>query len=210
MGRSVRYAGIAAVATIWTALVTATVVARFDVLGEQPVSYLGSQPRSAALFTLALAGSAVLLTAFHGYVRDRFPVARGFSTAMLVGLAGQLVAAFVPIGGDPVLHRIHTSSALVLGASLPMLMWRFAAAQPAGTFRRASYALFRAEVAACAAGLCLSAASVAAVAEILPAVVFHVWVVAVTLARRQKTSSTGIVGPGRMETVSYSMSVTSS
>lgn len=132
MHRSPQYTGVAAVAAIWTLLLAATARAGFDLLGEEPLSDLGTRSPSAVLFTLGLAVPALLLTAFHRYVRDRFPVSSGFSVAMLVGLAGQLVAAFVPIGGEPAVHRVHTTSALVLGASLPLLMWRFAAGQPRG------------------------------------------------------------------------------
>ncbi len=177
-----RSSGVAAVAVVWSSLLAATAVSGFDLLGDDPLSYLGTQPRSAVLFAVGLAVSALLFIAFHQYVRGRFPVGPGFSSAMLTGLAGQMVAAFVPIGGDPVVHRIHTTSALVLGASLPLLMWRFAAGQPAGPWRRTNYALFWAELAACAAGLYLSGVGVAPVAEILPGAVFHAWVVTVTFS----------------------------
>jgi len=181
MDRFQRYAGVAAVTVLWTTLLAASAVARFDLLGPEPLSYLGSQRASAGLFTVGLAVGAFLLMAFHRDVRRRFGVSPGFSVAMLAGLAGQLVAAFVPIGGSPAEHRAHTTSALVLGASLPLLMWRFAAAQPRGRWRRRSYVLFWVEVAACVAGLWLSARSVAPLAEILPAAVFHTWVVIVTV-----------------------------
>ncbi len=168
----------------WTTLLGAAALTRFDLFGDDPLSYLGTQPRSAFLFTLGLAVPALLLTAFHQYVRGRYPVSRGFSLAMLAGLAGQMVAAFVPIGGEPAVHRVHTISALVLGASLPLLMWRFAAGQSPGPWRRLSYALFWCELAACAVGLYLSALAVAPVAEILPGAVFHAWVVTVTFVDR--------------------------
>jgi len=182
MDRHLRYTGVAAVVTLWTSLLTATVVAGFDLFGTDALSYLGTRSPSAALFTVGLAVSALLLTAFHQYLRGRFPVSLGFSVAMLVGLAGQMVAAFVPVGGDSAAHRIHTTSALVLGASLPLLMWRFAAAQPRGGWRRLTYSFFWAEVAACAAGIYLSTMAVAPVAEVLPGAVFHAWIVTVTLA----------------------------
>jgi hypothetical protein len=177
-----RYSGVAAVVTVWTTLLAATAVSGFDLLGPDPLSYLGTVPPSAALFTIGLAATALLLTVFHGYVRRHHPVSPGFSLIMLAGLAGQMVAAFVPIGGDPTAHRIHAWCALVLGASLPLLMWRFAAAQPPGPFRLLARRLFWAEVAACAIGLTLSAWRIAPLAEILPAAVFHVWVLAVTFA----------------------------
>lgn len=168
-------------ATLWGVLLTALAVTDFDVLGPEPVSYLGTRPASAALFTVALGVSALLFIAFHHYVRGRFAVGFGFSVAMLTGMAGQMVAAFVTIGGDGVAHRVHTYSALVLGASLPVLMWRFAAAQARGRWRTLCYGLFWAEAAACAAGLHLSSRSISSLAEILPAVVFHAWVIAVTI-----------------------------
>ncbi len=185
MRRCLPYTGVAAVFVVWTTLLTATALAGFDLLGEEPLSYLGTQPGSAMLFTVGLAVPALLLTAFHQHLRERFPVSVGFSLAMLVGLAGQTVAAFVPIGGEPAVHRVHTTSALVLGASLPLLMWRFAAAQPPGSWRRLNYALVWAELAACAAGIHLSARMVAPLAEILPGAVFHAWVLTVTFAGRR-------------------------
>ena len=175
-----QYAGIAAVTTLWGTLVSATVLTGFDLLGPDPLSYLGTQDRSAALFAIGLAVPAVLLTVFHHEVRLRFPTGRGFSTAMLVGLAGQMVAALVPIGGDAGTHRVHTTSALVLGASLPLLMWRFAADQPASRWRQLCYGMFWVEALACVAGLYLSSHRVAPLAEILPGTAFHVWVLVVT------------------------------
>lgn len=180
--RVLRYTGVAAIVTVWTTLLSAAALSGFDLLGDDPLSYLGTQPTSAALFTAGLLLPAVLLTAFHHHVRARYPVSTGFSVAMLVGLAGQVVAAFVPIGGNSTAHRIHTASALVLGISLPLLMWRFAAAQPSGSWRRLAYALFWAEALACGAGLYLSARSIAPLAEILPGTVFHVWIVVVSFA----------------------------
>jgi hypothetical protein len=189
MRRSLEYTGVAAVVTVWTTLLAAAALTGFDLLGEDPLSYLGTQSQSAALFTLGLAIPALLLTAFHFYVRGRFPVSPGFSLAMLAGLAGQMVAAFIPIGGDPAVHRVHTTSALVLGASLPLLIWRFAAGQAAGHWRRLSYAFFWGEVTACLAGLYLSDLSIAPLAEILPGAVFHAWVVTVTVAGRQLSNA---------------------
>jgi len=177
-----QFAGIAAVATVWGTLLLATVLTAFDLLGPDPLSYLGTKDRSAALFAIGLAVPAMLLAVFHHEVRDSFPTGKGFTTAMLVGLAGQMVAAFVPIGGDAAAHRVHTTSALVLGASLPVLMWRFAAGQPASGWRRLCYGLFWVEVLACAVGLHLSSRGVAPLAEILPAAAFHVWVLVVTSA----------------------------
>ncbi|HEV2071494.1 MAG TPA: DUF998 domain-containing protein [Acidimicrobiales bacterium] len=181
MTRLFRYAGLAAVTVLWTTLGAGTLLTGFDLLGERPLSYLGTEQPSALLFSGGLLAGALALVAFHRHLRARYPVTRLFSAAMLVGLAGQVVAALVPIGGNGVAHQVHTRAALVLGASLPLLMWRFAASQPAGAWRRRCYGLFWAEVAAVGVGLHLSARMVAPVAEILPAAVFHLWILAVTV-----------------------------
>jgi hypothetical protein len=180
--RPLRYAGLVAVATLWATLGAGAALTGFDLLGERPLSHLGTRQPSALLFSGGLVVAALALVAFHRHVRARYHVTAAFSVAMLVGLAGQVVAALVPIGGGGIGHRVHTTAGLVLGASLPLLMWRFAASQPAGRWRRVSYGLFWGEAAAVAAGLHLSARMVAPVAEVLPAAAFHLWIVVVTFA----------------------------
>ena len=177
-----RYAGVAAVAVLWSSIGGAALVSGFPLLGPRPLSWLAEEPLPGLLFTAGLASGAILLVAFHQHVRRRYAVDRWFSVAMLGGLAGQLVAAAVPITAGGLAGRLHSWAALLLGCSLPALMWRFAVAQAPGRGRRVAYGLFWAEAAAGAAGLLLSRGSVAAVAEILPAVCFHLWVGVVTWA----------------------------
>lgn len=177
-----RCAGLFAVATLWCMLGAAALLSGFPLLGERPLSWMVADPASSVLFRAGLVVGAVLLVVFHGHVRARYRASAGFSFVMLVGLAGQLVAAVVPIDGGPVPNRVHTAAALTLGASLPLLMWRFAASQPAGPWRRVAYGLFWAEAAACAAGIVLSRSSVAPLAEIVPAAFFHLWILVLTVA----------------------------
>ncbi|HEV2766588.1 MAG TPA: hypothetical protein VGV63_02635 [Acidimicrobiales bacterium] len=191
MTRLFRYTGAAAVTVLWGTLGVGTLLTGFDLLAERPLSYLGSQDRSAVLFSGGLLVGALALVAFHHHLRVRYPVTTLFSAAMLIGLAGQVVAALVPIGGNGVAHQVHTRAALVLGASLPVLMWRFAASQPAGAWRRLCYSLCWAEVVAVGVGLHLSARMVAPAAEILPAAVFHVWIIAVTVFDAEVLPATG-------------------
>lgn len=179
-GARTRYAGPAAVAVLWTTLGVAALRADFPLHGERPLSWLAADPASSALYSAGLFGGALLLVAFHGHVRAQYGVSRGFSIAMLAGLAGQAVAAIVPIHGSPLEHRVHTVAALTLGASLPVLMWRFVTTQPRGPWRRLVRRLALAEAAACAVGVVLSRLSVAPLAEILPAACFHAWIAVLT------------------------------
>lgn len=177
-----RYAGVAAVAVLWGTLGAAAAVSRFPLLGRRPLSWLADDPAGSVLFGAGLGVGALLLAGFHGWVRTRFAVNRSFSVVLLAGLAGQAVAAVVPISGGPWAARAHTVAALTLGASLPVAMWRFAAAQPPGRWRRTARYLASLEVLAVVAGLALSRHSVAPLAEILPAGAFHLWIVALTFA----------------------------
>ncbi len=176
-----RGAGLAAVAVLWGTVGGAALLSGFPLLGEQPLSWMVADPATSVLFSGGLLVAAVLLAVFCGHVRGRYPVGRGFTFAMLGGMAAQAVAALVPIDGGPAANRVHTVAALALGVSLPVLMWRFAVAQPPGSWRRVALSLFWVEVAACAAGVLLSRGAVAPLAEIIPAAGFHLWIVVLTL-----------------------------
>src|SRR5437867_6815373 len=119
---------------------------------DEPVSYLGTDPRSRLLFRGGLLVAAALLAAFSWFVQKTFSTPRSFLAASLIGLGGQVVAAVVPISGPGSSHGVHTAAGLLLGISLPVLMWRFAAGQTRGRRRRAAYWLFWLEAAACAVG----------------------------------------------------------
>lgn len=178
-----RYAGLAAVATLWVTLGVGSLLSGFPLLGPRPLSWLAADRVSAGLYSAGMAVAALLLVGFHSWVRRHHPVSRSFSVAMLAGQAGQLVAAVVPIQGGPLAHGVHTAAALTLGASLPVLMWRFAVAQPPGAGRRTARRLALAEGAACVVGVVLSRHSVAPLAEIIPALCFHAWIATVTIGQ---------------------------
>jgi hypothetical protein len=193
-----RASGVAAVALLWSTLGIASFASGFPLLGPRPLSWLAADRSVAWLYAVGLGGGAALLLVFHRYVRNRFPVGHGFTAAMVGGMVGQAIAAVVPIHGGGARHTVHTVAALTLGASLPALMWRFAAAQPPGTWRRRCRRLAWAETAACVAGVALSRRSVAPLAEILPAACFHAWIIAVT-ARSRALGQTGAHGDAQAE-----------
>ena len=147
---------------------------------DRPISYLGTDTRTAPLFRIGLVGAAILLSGFAWKVSRRLARPTGFLTAFLVGMGCQVVVAVVPIDGDGASHAVHSSAGIALGLSLPLLMWRFAASQEAGPWREKSYALLWLEVAACVLGVALSRAGRATLAEALPACLFHLWIIVVT------------------------------
>lgn len=147
---------------------------------DRPISYLGTDSRSALLFRGGLILATFLLVTFAVIVNRRLVRPTGFLPVFLVGMAGQAIVATVSIAGEGAAHTIHTTGGIVLGLSLPLLMWRFAAGQPPGRWRRQSYALMWLSVICSIAGVALSRANLATVAEAVPAVAFHLWIIVVT------------------------------
>lgn len=179
MIHGLRFGGIAAVAVLWTTLPVAMLRAGLGVVDDRPLSYLGTDPRGIVLFRVGLLVAAVLFSAFAVAVARGLSRPAGFLALFLVGQVGQVVVALVSIDGPS--HVVHTTAGIVLGLSLPLLMWRFAAGQPGGPWRRMAYRLVGLEVAACVAGAALSMAGAAVVAEVLPATGFHLWIILVGL-----------------------------
>lgn len=175
-----RYTGVAAVVTLWLSIGAGLVRTGLSLFAPDPLSYLGTDPRSRSFFTVGLLVAAVLLAAFFWFVHRRFSPPLVFLVAAWTGLVGQAVVAVVPLSGPGASPGLHTAAGLVLGGSLPVLMGGFAAGQPPGPARRVSFGLFALEVAACIAGVVLSAAMRAPIAEALPAGAFHLWIILVT------------------------------
>ncbi len=167
-------------AVLWTTIGVGVLRSGLGLWGTRPLSYLVADPRSAGLFRGGLLVASVLLVIFAWWVHTAGSPAPGFLVAFVVGQAGQVVVAAVPIDGAGAAHDIHTTAGILLGLSLPVLMWRFAAGQPPGRSRSWAYGLFWLEVAVCAVGVALSRAMHAPVAEVVPAAGFHLWIVVVT------------------------------
>lgn len=176
-----RLGGIAAVAVLWTTLPVAMLRADLGVADDRPLSYLGTDPRGIVLFRVGLLVAAVLFSVFALAVARDLARPASFLALFLGGQLGQVVVALVPIDGPS--SGVHSTAGIALGLSLPLLMWRYAAGLPAGPRRRLAYRLMVLEVAACVAGVALSMAGAAVVAEVLPATGFHLWVILVGLRR---------------------------
>jgi len=192
-----RYAGLGAVATLWVCVGAGMYRTGLGFADERPVSYLGTDPRSALLFSGGLIVAALLVAGFAWFVWERFRAPNSFLAVTLIGLVGQVVAAVVPLEGHGVGRGVHTLGGIVLGLTLPALMWRFASGLPPGRRRAQAYGLCWLEVAACAAGIWLSRSGRAPIAEIVPALGFHLWIIVVTVwSGLASATGAGRVGGG--------------
>jgi hypothetical protein len=125
--------------------------------------------------------AALLFVAFGSDVQRRYPVGRGFGAVLVTAMAGQFVAGAVPIGDTGESDPVHVVAGLILGGLIPVFLCLFATGQRPGAWRRTAFRLFAAQAASTAVGIGLSRLGVAALAEALPALLFHVWVVVVTV-----------------------------
>ncbi|MEO5679313.1 MAG: DUF998 domain-containing protein [Acidimicrobiales bacterium] len=175
---------MAAVAVLWATVGTGMARTGLGLIDDRPVSFLGTEARTAGLFRAGLLLASALLAGFAWIVARLLRRRTGFLTVFLVGMAGQAIVAVVPLDSAGAGHAVHTTSGIVLGLSLPPLMWRFAAGLPPGPDRRLAFGLMAAEATGCVVGIVLSSAGVAALAEVVPAVLFHLWIVVVTVRWR--------------------------
>ncbi len=176
-----RWLGVAGVAVLWVGIGAGVVAGGLDLLGPLPLSRLAHHDRAGMAFGPSLIVAGLLLAGFGAEVRRRLPVAVGFTPLLMAGMAGQVVAGLVPIGEPGQSDPVHVAAALVLGGSIPLFVWRFAAGQPPGRGRRVAHGLLGAQVVATGVGIVLSQRGVAPLAEILPAITFHLWVLVVTV-----------------------------
>jgi hypothetical protein len=173
--------GLLAVAVLWTGIGGAVLGTGFAVTGDRPLSRLAGEDGAGAVFGPVLVLTGLLFVAFASDVVHRYPGARPFGPVLVTAMVGQIVTGVVPIGPDGRSAPVHVAAGLVLGGLLPVALAVFALGQPAGPWRAVACGLAGLQVAATVTGLVLSARGVAAIAEIVPALTFHTWVVAVTV-----------------------------
>ena len=179
--RVLRFAGLVAVAILWATVGLGMARSGLGLADTRPLSHLGTDPRTSMLFLVGLITAAILLACFAWAVSLHLVRPTGFLTVFVAGMACQAVVAVVPIDGAGASPSIHSTAGIALGLSLPLLMWRFAASQASGPWRRKSYGLLWLEVAGCVAGVALSLEGRATLAEAAPACLFHLWIIVVTL-----------------------------
>jgi hypothetical protein len=179
---------VAAVVVLWASIALGMARTGLGFFEDRPLSYLGTDAKTSLLFTAAMVVSAFLFAGFYLFVYDRYAASRSFLVVGFAGLLGQVVAGLVPLSGPGASHAVHVTGGIVVGLSLPLLMWRFAASQPRSSWRRKNYAFVWFEVAACIIGVLLSRSMRAAIAEIIPGAGYHLWILVVTI--RSPTTTT--------------------
>ncbi len=182
------YSGVAGVAVLWTGVLLAMQRAGLGLIDSRPFSSLGVDPASARLFSVSLLLSALLFVNFAYYVKSAFHVHNRFMLYFLIGQAGQAVAAVTPYGDNSPYRLLHTVAAFSLAFSLPLLIRQFAASESRSRHHPLYRRLLRLEQLSFVVGigLFMFARGIAPLGQALPAIGFHIWIIAVTyISRRQ-------------------------
>lgn len=174
-----RYAGVGAVGVLWVSTVVGMRLAGLSLFDWRPLSYLGVNPRSAPYFSIGLIVAAVLLIAFCLRLSSSYKLPRSFKAVFITGQVAQIISALVPYGG--MARFVHTFMAFLLACTLPVLIWLFARSQT-GKLRPLANKLFWLEAGCFVIGIgtFVIIGRAAPIAQALPAVAFHVWLLTVS------------------------------
>lgn len=180
--RAQRYSGIMGVVVLWTGIIVAMRRAGLGLVDARPISFLGVFPNTAWLFSASLLTSAVLFIFFAFYIYRVCKLSKRFLIYFLLGQAGQIIAAVVPYGQQSEYRLVHTIAAFTLAFSLPLFIRQFALEMRGKPYHSLYVGLLGLELLTffVGMGLFIFTKGIAPIGEALPALGFHIWILAIT------------------------------
>jgi hypothetical membrane protein len=182
-----KYAGPAGIAILWLSVGLSLLTTRFDVLARKPISYLGVYQDSRLLFNTGLLVSASLLIVFATYLRKTFKPSNKFLTVFLIGQVAQIIVALTPFNATNFIRPLHVSVAFLLAFTLPASMHLFRSAQNLSEKeKRLTSKFLQTELLLFVLGIgwFVIASSGGALAEIVTALTFDIWIIYLGLTKR--------------------------
>lgn len=179
----IRYSGVAGVILLWTTTLLAMRRIGLGLVDARPLSHLGIEPWSSMLFSTGLLVSSALFIIFAVYAKKAYRANQRFLVYFLIGQAGQIIVAIAPYGMNSSYRLVHTVAAFTLAFSLPFLIREFARSQSHIKYSKLFRYLFLLELVMFVVGIGIftMTSGIAPIGEILPAVGFHIWIIAATL-----------------------------
>ena len=172
--------GILAVTLLWLGVGVGIALAELPLIGSKPLSALGTMPESALLFNTSVSVSALFFSVYFYRLYRRHRLPAQFALVAFINVAAQfLVGIFSYEGREQI---IHTSAAFTWAFSIPILMRIFylhARIRPSILFLRAEYAAVFIGI-----GLFVFTEGIAPLAEMLPALPYHAWIMTMAVAGR--------------------------
>lgn len=186
-----RFSGVFGVLLIWTTTLIAMRRIGLGLVDTRPLSHLGVDPWSSMLFSAGLLVSSALFVSFALYIKHAYHPNKRFIFYFLIGQAGQVIVAIAPYGMNSSYRLVHTVAAFTLAFSLPFLIREFARSQTYTELSKLFRYFFLLELVMFVVGMGIFTMTegIAPIGEILPAVGFHLWIIAATiLSFRTKVS----------------------
>lgn len=179
-----KYAGPVGIAILWLSVGLSLFITQFDVLARKPISYLGVYQDSKYLFNSGLILSSVLLIVFLSYLRKTFKPSNKFLIVFLLGQIAQIVVALTPFNSTNFIRPVHVVVAFLLAFTLPASMYLFrSATNLTEKQRRFTSKFLQTELLLFILGIgwFVLASHGGALAEIVTALTFDVWIIYLSL-----------------------------
>ncbi len=189
-----KYSGILGIGVLWLSVGVSLFITRFNVLGNSPISYLGTYPQTKYIFNTGLILASVLLLTFAYHIRHKLAVSKAFLAVFTLGQVCQIIVALTPYTSKTILRPIHIISGFVLAITLPLSIGLFAkTAQLSKRIRTTSLYLFYGELLLFVLGISwfVLASSGGALSEIITAIVFDVWIITLSLQLKPSVNAGG-------------------
>lgn len=180
-----KYSGVIGIVVLWAAITTAMSRAHLGLIDFRPISFLGVNPPTARWFSVGMLVSSVLFVNFAFFVKRLYQTNKRFMLYFMIGQAGQVIAAITPYG-QGTYKLIHTIGAFALAFSLPFLIREFASSQKTAHHTLLFRRLVKLEIATFIIGMGIFTLTkgIAPIGEALPAIGFHLWIIATTIVAR--------------------------
>lgn len=179
-----RFSGIAGIAVLWLSVGISLLVTGLDVFAQRPISYLGIYDSSKHSFNSGLIVAAMLLLAFLCSLSQRFRLTKPFIISFVVLQLSQIVVALTPFNATNIARPIHVIAGFTLAVMLPLSMELFTHTPDiSDEVRATTRGFFRVELVLFVLGIgwFVLASRGGALAEIVTAIGFDVWIVWLSL-----------------------------
>ena len=185
-----RYFGIVGIILLWVGTIIGMLRSGLSLVDTRPISYIGVATDSALFFNSLLFLSAVCFVLFGVYLYKSIGLNKSFLLVFLIGQIGQMIAAILPYGGQ--YKIVHTVAAFTLATAIPIFMYIFSKSKSLGNFKTSARRLFIAELIFFTVGIStfIFIDGISPIAEILPALPFHLWIILITVWIQKKETWT--------------------
>ena len=182
--RILKYCGFLAIAVLWSTVLASIFVTKFNLFGTLPVSYLGVYEQSKYLFNGGLIVSSILLLGFLYYFSEHQPLSKWFIAIFVAGQICQIIVALTPYNSQSYIRSVHVVSAFALAFTLPLSMYalRYSRSVSAAVLKVTSRFLqLELVLFVLGIGWFISASAAGALSEIITAIGYDVWVIALSM-----------------------------